>query len=280
MRLKAPARCRALLLALALLPPLASGCATTRVSRSQIEQGQAITTGKEPFDAFFQAVRTVREEALKAEDDAAGARAGATRMLGLSSTASAGEAIAAARARAAKLREAGVTLHLDLTPEPRLVSASGKVKIDASVRTVLDALEESAKGSLAVSRKLDELAARASELQKQRRALEAESPSAFTDAKRRDEVKREIAAAERVLAEAADQSSKQAALASKFALDLAQAVETGAGAGDARRPASSRPAAAKPAPGGRKPPPSGARPAAPPPPPRPKPSGGGDDFEP
>ena len=85
--------------------------------------------------------------------------------------------------------------------------------------------------------------------------------------------------AERVLAEAEDLGRKHAALASKFALDLALALETGASGGDGKRPGKT---AAKP---GRRGPPSGRPPAAPPagapptPPPPPKPAGG-DDFEP
>lgn len=275
------ARLRALALALALVPPLAPalGCSifATTPKGSQIEQGQALTTGTEPFDAFFQAVRAIREEAQKAGDEVAGARAGASRTLGLEASADVGEALLAVRARAAKLRDGGVLLHLELTPEPKLVSSSGKAKVEASDKLVLDALEESAKSSLAVSRRLDELAGRALGLQKQRTALETESQAAFSgaDAARRDELRREIAGAERVLAEAADLGSKHAALAAKFALDLAQALETGAG--------SAKPAPAKP--GRRGPPSGGGRPATPAPagptptPTPPKPSGG-DDFEP
>lgn len=260
------ARRRALALALTLLPPLAPalGCASTQ--GSQIEQGQAITTGKEPYDTFFQAVRDLRKEALTAESETASARSGAARALGIKGEADASAAIEAARAMAAKLRDEGVLLHLELTPEAKLVSANGKVKIKEEDRGVLDALEASARSSLAASRGLDELAGRAVELQKKRSALLAQSQAAFSDAPERgDEVNREMAAAERVLAEATDLTRKHAALASKFALDLAFSLETGAS--EPRRP------------GGRKGPASGDRPAAPAPAKPPKPAGG-DDFEP
>jgi hypothetical protein len=274
---QAPLRAAAIALALAALPAALTSCIVTPTS--QIEQGQAISTGNEAYDAFLQAVRATREEAIKAEAQAADARAELCRSLGLEQGASAAATLEAARARAAKLREGGVLLHLQITPEVKLIRASGRAKIDDADQGVLTAVEESAKSSLAVSKQLSGLADRAAELEKKRSALEQETEAAFADASgaRRRDVRRELEASARVLAEAANAGDKQAGLASKFVLDLAVAVETGAGAGP-RAPAG-RPSA-RPR-GGGKPARTGAgtpttKPAQPP---KPKPAGG-DDFEP
>jgi hypothetical protein len=271
-----PLRAAALALALAASHAALAGCITTPTTK--IEQGQVMTTGKEAYDTFFEAVRTTREEAMKAEAQAAEARAALCRSLGLTPDASADATLEAARARAAKLREGGVLLHLQLTPEVKLVRATGRAKVNEEDQGVLTAVEESAKGSLAVSKQLSGLSGRAGELDKKRSTLEQELQAAFADvsgAQRRD-VQRELEASARVLEEAANAGDKHAGLASKFVLDLASAVETGGAAGAGRK-APGRPAA-RPRGGGKPAAGTGSRPP-PAQPPKPKPSGG-DDFEP
>jgi hypothetical protein len=268
-------RAAALAFALAASHAALAGCITTPATK--IEQGQVMTTGKEAYDTFFEAVRATREEATKAEAQATEARAALCRSLGLTPDANADATLEAARARAAKLREGGVLLHLQLTPEVKLVRATGRAKVNEEDQGVLTAVEESAKGSLAVSKQLSGLSGRAAELDKKRSTLEQELQAAFADvsgAQRRD-VQRELEAAARVLDEAANAGDKHAGLASKFVLDLATAVETGGAAAAPRKPPG-RPAA-RPSGGGKAP---GAA-SRPPPaqPPKPKPSGG-DDFEP
>jgi len=287
--LAALARARAAALALAVLAPATvalPGCFlfAKDTTASRIEQGEAVTTGKEPYDAFFAAVRAAREESRKAEAQAAEARVSLSRSLGLQDTATASAALEAARARATKLLEGGVRLHLQITPEVKLISGVGRrTRLEDADKPVLTALEESAQGSLAISKKLSETASRTAELEKQRSALAGEADKAFADApegKRRD-IMRELEAAARVIADASKTNGDQAARASKFVLDLAMAIETG-GADGKRAPGGP---AARPQGGGR----SGAgtsagastsRPATPPSKPAPKPAGGGDDFEP
>lgn len=246
------------------------GCfASLSSSSSQIEQGQAITTGKEPYDAFLEAVRGVREESLSAETEAAGAREEVTKSLGLPGEASAREAVEATRARAAKLKEGGVLLHLEIIPEAKVVKAARRSKIGADDQKLFDALEASVKRSLEVSKKLGELAARVAELRKKRDALASDLETAFSDDRsHRGEMKRELEGADRVLSEAMNLSDKHAGLASKFAIDLALAIETGAG----QRRGASRSRSRGRQPGRTRPPAAAAKPPA-------KPSGG-DDFEP
>lgn len=267
----------AALAALALATPACFLFSSTPLT--EIEQGRTMTTGKAPYDSFFQEVRAAHEEASKAESQAQGARAGLSRALGLAESADAAAALDAARARAAKLKDGGVLLHLQITPEVKVVSAVGKkARLADEDKGVLTAVEESAKSSLTASKQLMALAGRAAELDRKRASLEQELGTAFADVSgaQRHDVQRELDAAGRLLSEARGAGDLHAALTSKFVLDLAVAVETGAAAG-APRDGKKRPAG-----GGAAARPAGGRPAGAPPaqPPKPKPAGGGDDFEP
>ncbi|WP_437673336.1 hypothetical protein [Sorangium sp. So ce131] len=274
-----PARgLRAAALALLLAAPQAPLLGACAAQTSQLEQGRALRTGNPPYDEFFEAARALREESLKAEEHAGAARAELARALGLDPGA-AGDAAAleVTRARAADLRASGVALHVELVPEARLVSARGGRALGAEDRSLIEAIEACLKSSLAASKRLGELSMRAVELEKKRAALAAESTKALADDPRRRQVKREIEAAEQVLAESGALADRHAGKASKLVLDLVLAVDTGAGAAPARRSAASRAPARPSAPGAKAPSRrgSGAGAAPKPPPPR-----GGDDFDP
>ncbi|WP_437607141.1 hypothetical protein WMF20_40780 [Sorangium sp. So ce834] len=265
----------ALLLAAAHAPLLAA-CAA---QASQLEQGRALRTGKQPYDEFFEAARALREESLKAEALADAARAELARAAGLDPRSAADAALDAARARAAELRASGASLHVELVPEARLVSARGGRSLDADDRDAVEALEASLKSSLAAAKQLGELSKRAAELEKQRASLSAAWAETMAGDPQRREARRELEAAERVLAEAGAAAERHAGRASKLALDLVLAVDAGvapAGRGAARRPTPRQPAGSAKAPPRRG---SGAgaapRPPKPPPPPR-----GEDDFDP
>ncbi|WP_159397827.1 hypothetical protein [Sorangium cellulosum] len=272
-------RLRAAALALLLAAahaPLLGACAA---QASQLEQGRALRTGKPPYDEFFEAARALREESLRAEELAGAARVELARALGLDPRAAGDAALVdeAARARAAELRASGVALHVDLVPEARLVR--GGRALGAEDRSLIEAVEACLKSSLAASKKLGELSKRAAELEKKRAELAAESTEALADDPRYREVKRELEAAERVLAESGALADRHAGKASKLVLDLVLAIDAGAGAVPARRSAASR-APARPAAAGAKAPSrrggsAGAAPKPPPQPPR-----GGDDFDP
>ena len=273
-------RAQAAALAVVALSLAAPACGP--VPLTQVELGQPLSTGRPAYDALFKDVHAAHEETEKAEPRVAAARAGLRSALGLGEGASAEETLTAARAKAAKLKEGGVLLHLQITPEVKVVSAVGKKDgFGAEDEGVLKALEASVKGSLGVSKELSALVDRAAELEKKRATLEQEVPSAFaaeTGARRR-ELQRELEAAKRLLAEAREVGAQQAALSSKFVLDLAIAVETGAAAAAAQAEPGKKKRPGARAPGrqpGRGAPPAGRPPA---PAPSPKPAGG-DDFEP
>ncbi|WP_437276998.1 hypothetical protein WME90_37995 [Sorangium sp. So ce375] len=271
-------RLRAATLALLLVAPHAPLLTACAAQASQLDQGRALHTGKQPYDEFFEATRALREESLKAEERADEATAELSRALRLDAKSDGKAALEAARARAAELRAAGVLLQVELVPEARIVSARGGRSLEAADRDAIAAFEASLKSSLATSKHLGELSARAAELEKKRASLAAAWAEALADDPQRREVKHELEAAERVIAEAGAVADRHAGRASKLALDLVLAVDSGDA--PARRGAASRPPPRQPAAGAKAPPRRGSGAGAAPKPPKPPPSRGEDDFDP
>jgi hypothetical protein len=265
----------------------------------RVARGETVTTGNMAYDDFFNAVHDLRSEANEAPNDERAPYAHLTKVLGLDPASPASKTVGEAGARAKKLaQERGVQMHLELAPEARLITAKGDAGPDTE--TLVKAMDEAAKSSLDMRRRLEALAARAGDLEKRRADLRAEAPAAFHDASTsaRAEVLAELDAAAAVLAASGEAANRSAGAVSRFVVDLAQAIETGgpAFAPDVKGRGTRRPvvtAAAPPPPPAPSPvavasppakPPPAAKPApaagaAPPPPPKKKPKGG-DDFEP
>lgn len=271
-------RLRAAALALLLVAPPAPLLAACTAQVSLLDQGRALRTGKQPYDEFFEAARALRDESLKAEELSNAAPAELSRALGLDPRSDRKAALEAARARAAELRAAGVLLQVELVPEARIVSARGGRALDAEDRDTIAAFEASLKSSLATSKQLGELSNRAAELEKKRASLAAAWAEALADDPQRREVKHELEAAERVIAEAGAAADRQAGRASKLTLDLVLAVDSGDA--PARRGAASRPPPRQPAASVKAPPRRGSSAGAAPKPPKPPVSRGEDDFDP
>jgi hypothetical protein len=240
-------------------------------------RGESFTTGNGSFDEFFGAVIEVRGQARAAPGEAEAAHADLVKALGLESKAAAGETLDQAGARAKKLKDKGVLLHLEIAPEPKLLATRPKTDPGGD-ETLFKAVESSVKSSLETNKRLAAVAARAAELEKRRADLRNQAPDAFQreTLTKRDAILAELDAAKGVLADAGDEASRAAGAASRFVVNLVQAVETGGPttpdpgkAGKGRK--FGGPFAAK---GG-----AAAAPGGAPPPPKKKPKGG-DDFEP
>lgn len=283
------------LMARALL--LAALCATPACLRTDtlVEQGQAPTTGNAEYDTFFKSVVELHAQTRDAESAEQGSRAELAKSLGLPEKTDQEAMLEAARERAKQLKDNGISLHLQLTPEPKMIKVEGTIPLDAPNQAIVDAVEKSAKSSIELSEKLGVLPERAAELEKKRAELASRTVTDFKTAKtaQRREVEKELDGAADVLEDSSRVSTKYAGLASKFVLDLAQAVETG-GAAAALAAAGKAGAAAKPPgkgawkppakgtwkPPAKSPPAAATPPAATPPakPPPKKPPG--DDFDP
>lgn len=271
-------RLRVAALALLLVAPHAPLLSACTAQVSLLDQGRALRTGKQPYDEFFEATRALRDESLKAEELSNAAPAELSRALGLDPKSDGEAALEAARARAAELRAAGVLLQVELVPEARVVSARGGRSLDAEDRNTIAAFEASLKSSLATSKQLGELSNRAAELEKKRASLAAAWAEALADDPQRREVKHELEAAERVIAEAGAAADRHAGRASKLTLDLVLAVDSGDA--PARRGAASRPPPRQPAASVKAAPRRGSSAGAAPKPPKPPMSHGEDDFDP
>jgi hypothetical protein len=280
---------------------IGAGCATPT---PRVVTGAEFSTGNSAYDEFFAAVRAVRADALAAQNDESASHAGLIKALGLEAASPASLAIDEAGVRAKRFQEKGVLLHLEIAPEPHLVAFKGKAEIGPDNEALLKSMEEAARSSLEVRKKLAAVAARAQELEKKRATLRADAPATFRQdpQAKRDEIIAELDAAKQVLADAADAASRGAGSASRFVVELVQSVETGAGAllepskvamrnakkvpvlaspapapvASAAPPPAASPAKAAPPPAKAAPPPAAA-PAKAAPPAKKK---GGDDFEP
>lgn len=230
-------------------------------SRTHVERGEPLSTGVAAYDTFFREVTEVKADADKVASDLGEASKPLADAVG--GQAKATPAPDFVRAEAKKLQMGGTLLHLDLLPETKLVTSS---KPDASSEKLLTATEQTAKSSLSVARRAGEVLLRVADLERRRADLVTTAKASFPDQEKRAQITRELAGAESVLAEAKEAGEKHGGAASKLALDLAMALETGAGSGAI---ASSKKPATKPG-GGTKPGGTGTTAPA-----KPK----GDDFE-
>jgi len=254
----------------------AAGCT---LPGAHVAQGYAYTTGNAKFDEFFSAVKAARADGIAAPNDEQAARAGLYKALGLDAKAAPSKALDEATARAKKLRDKGVLLHLEIAPDPKLIVAKGRSDPGADGE-MLKAVEAAARSSLELRKRLEAVSARTADLEKKRVELRAQTDDAFPSESlaKRDEIKDELEAAKGVLAGAGDSASRAAGSASRFVVDLVQAVETGAAPDTGKPGRGNGPTRVA---GGRAPAAASVRVSAPPAAPAPKKKAkGGDDFEP
>ena len=251
---------------------------------AHVAQGEAYTPGNSSFDEFFTAVKYVRADGLSAKSDEQSAHAGLMKALGIDAASASAQALEEAGSRAKKLREKGVLLHLEIAPEPKLLAVKGRTDLGSDGEALFKAMEDAARSSLEMRKRLAAVAVRAAELEKKRVDLRAEAATAFKQEPpaKREEILLELDASKAVLADASDAATRSAGAATRFVVELVQAVETGGGVGDPGKPGRGKKGPAFAA--GKAPASGVARSAAPAaaaaPAPAPKKAKGGDDFEP
>lgn len=237
--------------------PLGLGAASTGCAyfigehEAKVAQGQQVQTGQAAYDDFFAEVLKVREEATKVPDKHAGVNKPLADAMGLADSASPDDTVAEAGKRASELQKLGLLLHLELTPDARVVHVQKKKgALDEQSKNLLKAVEASAKMALAAVDELGTVRERAAKLEKTRIELISQSASDFDEEApiARSAVQQELDASKDVIADAEAESGRHAGLAAKFIVDLARAIETGAGASKPYVPPPPPPAAPPPAP--------------------------------
>jgi hypothetical protein len=203
------------------------------IPSSHVARGESYSTGVESYDDFFTAVAEVRAQAKAAPSDESAAHEPFLKAMGLDASAKPSAGLDEATARANKLKAKGVLLHLEIAPEPKLVAARGKADLGADGEAMVKAVESSVKTLLDARKRLAAIAQRAVDLEKKRADLRDQVDTTFKDATpaKRDEIRDELDGAKSVLADAGDGAGKAAGAASRFVVDLVQALETGAGGG-------------------------------------------------
>lgn len=210
-----------LVIALALAFTL-TACGAPATS-ARIARGEAVTTGNDTYDTFFREVTEVKAEADKAAAELTDAARPLQDAIGAQNKNAPADVV---RAEAKKLQMSGTLLHLDLLPEAKVVTSA---KPDAPSEKLLGAAEQTAKGSLAVARRAGELLVRIADLERRRADLASTLTTTFPDQDKRAPISGELTAAADILAAARIAGEKHGGAASKLALDLAMALETGAG---------------------------------------------------
>lgn len=239
--------------AAALAPLWLSGACTLFVGEheARVAQGQPVQTGKAPYDDFFAEVLEVKDLASSAPDKQQAVRKPLSDAMGLGESATSEDTVAEATKRAKELEEKGLLLHLQLTPDARVVRVQKKKgALDEDSEKLLKAVEAATKKALVAVDELGTVHERALKLEKTRADLFAQSEQDFDDQApiKRSVVQQELTASRDVLAEAEQQSGLHAGLAAKFIVDLARALETGAGMEKAPAPPPPAPAPQPPRP--------------------------------
>jgi hypothetical protein len=269
-------------------------------SRSLLEKGEKVETGKGRYDAYFGQVAELRDKVKALDSDLFPIRQPLTEEFHLDVDAPLPRIVEETKKRAEKMKSFGVLLGLRLTPTPVVVVIQGELKGEDGDDGALKAVQEAAVRSLATYREYQELVRLADKLDEERAQL-AEGLDKIEAEEEKALVENEILGAGRVLTEIRNKLVKDERTCALFLVALADAIETGAteqheeSCTDAmahykppkkpgKGPARGAPAAAtrwRPPPGaGRPAAPPVARPAgpvaAPPPPAAPRPKPGGD----
>ena len=128
-------------------------------------------------------------------------------------------------------------LHLELTPDVKLVTAKGK-QVEDPPPALVAGVVESTRKSLDLTRHLDEVAHHAADLEKTRVQLRGDAQGMFRALPqvKRDEITFELDTAQEMLASIGENAKKSAGHASEFVVGVVQAVETGAAAANALPP--------------------------------------------
>jgi len=174
-----PPRLRALgafvAIVLALPAVIGAGCFNTQ---SHLQRGEAYATGNPKYDDFFKEVIALRADAERAPSEEVAARQDLVTALGLEAKTDIAQTVGETRDRAKKLRDYGVMLHLELTPDVKLVTAKGK-QVDDPPPALVSGVVESTRKSLDLTRHLDDMMRHASDLEKKRVELRGDAQGMF-----------------------------------------------------------------------------------------------------
>ena len=198
-------------------------------SSSHVERGEPFSTGVQKYDDFFKEVIALQNAAKHADDEEIEGRADLVAALGLAPKTDLSVAVGETRGRAQKMKAYGVLMHLELTPDVKLVTTRGKTA-DEFPPALAQGISESTRKSLDLARRLDEAAAHAQDLEKTRVKLRTDAPDAFRALTQvqRDEIVHELDTSADVLVGVEDEAKKHAGRASEFVVGVVTAVETGA----------------------------------------------------
>jgi hypothetical protein len=201
----------------------ATGCgAPSMTPLTKIAQGESYACGNPKYDSFFEEVLDARTK-TSALDGEGPLKKRLADALGLEASAANDQLFGAAKEKADALKNAGGSLYVQISPEPKTFSHDGKDKSSGFAKAV----EETTKAGVD---KADEYSGLASQIQQTAAKLDdlkREAETAFPDAHKRAEVMQELDASGEELDKAKMRALAESGRSLSFVVALARAANTG-----------------------------------------------------
>jgi hypothetical protein len=205
---------------------LLTGCLSQK--ESLLETGQSVDSGRRQFDAYFKKVGDLRDKVKDLDSDLFPLREPLTQELDVGEDASLPVLLEATRKRVAKLRDYGISINLQLTPQPRVITHQGDLEQDDKDASLPPAIQEAAIRSMNAFKEYQLMLEQAADLEAKRNELADKMetlPRTFT---KRELLETELVAAGRVLAKAEQKLLRDTRTIGHFMIGLAAVSDTGA----------------------------------------------------
>ncbi len=200
----------------------ATGCVSSAKDDTKIGRGESFTSGDAKYDEFFQSVLDVQSKVADADGETS-LKKTLAEGVGAKPSASLDDLFAAAKTRAQAMKTTGGSIYVEIIPEAKLFKKGGG-KSDSDPFT--KALEKTVRDGVARSDEFNGIGTQIHELENKREDLESGVDTAFPDAKRKDEVTKELAAAKDVLERSRLKAFAESGRALGVVVGVVRAVDT------------------------------------------------------
>ncbi len=204
-------------------------CACAGSSKSLVERGEPVDTGRREFDQYFEKVEALARDTNALDGDMFEVRQRLVEELDLNVDVALGVLLARTKERVEKAKDFGTAMTLQLTPTPTVRMDRGKLEASDKDEALFTAIQQSAEKAMDHYKKRSELLVRAAELEALRATLAEridKLPPNAADKKELIEV--EIVGAGRVIADSEETLLRQTRTLTHLLIGLVEATNTGA----------------------------------------------------
>jgi hypothetical protein len=197
------------------------GCAGFGKEDTRIGRGESFTSGDPKYDEFFQSVLDAQAKVADTDGEAPIKKMLAD-GLGMKSSTGTDEVLAAAKSKAEAMQSGGGSLYVQILPETKLFKKPSKQESE----TFTKAVEKAVHDGVAKSDELAGIGTQIHQLEQKQEELSNDVDKTFSDAKRKDEVIKELAAAKDVLEKSRLKAYAESGRALAFVVGVVRAVDT------------------------------------------------------